>query len=268
LPADIRERYTLVVIKIGTSGFSYDDWVGSVYPEGLPKRDQLAFYAQEFPTVELNVTFYRIPERRIVEGWVRKTPPGFLFAVKAFQELTHGRVSPDFGSFAVSLRPLVEAGKLGCVLAQFPNSFRVSAQNRAYLSDLRLGLGEFPVVLEFRNSEWATEPTLELLRRLDFGYCCVDEPKLPGLMPPLVVATGPIAYVRFHGRNSAKWYNHKEPWERYDYTYSMDELREWIPRLRSLDAVASLTLVYFNNHFVGQSVSAARDLSQLLLDGA
>jgi uncharacterized protein YecE (DUF72 family) len=75
-----------------------------------------------------------------------------------------------------------------------------------------------------------------------------------------------VGYVRFHGRNSAKWYNHKEPWERYDYTYSLNELREWVPRLRKLDAVAPQTLVYFNNHFVGQAVRAAQDMRQLLLD--
>jgi uncharacterized protein YecE (DUF72 family) len=266
LPVNGRERDTAGVIKIGTSGFSYDDWVGPVYPEGLHKREQLTFYARLFATVELNVTYYRIPEKRIVEGWVRKTPPDFLFAVKAFQELTHGRVNPDYAAFAMSLRPLVEAGKLGCVLAQFPNSFRVSVKNREYLSDLRRGLSELPVVLEFRHSEWASEAILDLLRRLDFGYCCVDEPRLPGLMPPMAAATGPVAYVRFHGRNSAKWYNHKEAWERYDYTYSIDELREWVPRLRSLDAKVPLTLVYFNNHFIGQAVRAAQDLSQLLLE--
>jgi uncharacterized protein YecE (DUF72 family) len=254
------------VIHIGTSGFSYDDWVGPVYPDGLPRREQLAFYARKFTTVELNVTFYRVPERRTVEGWVLKTPPKFLFSVKAFRGLTHEREKPDYAPFAMSLRPLAAAGKLGCVLAQFPNSFGVSAKNREYLSGLRHGLGEFPVVLEFRNSEWVTESTLELLRRLDFGFCCVDEPRLPGLMPPMAVATGPVGYVRFHGRNSAKWYNHKEPWERYDYTYSLNELREWVPRLRKLDAVAPQTLVYFNNHFVGQAVRAAQDMRQLLLD--
>ncbi len=84
-------------------------------------------------------------------------------------------------------------------------------------------------------------------------------------MPPVAVATGPVAYVRFHGRNAAKWYAHEEAWERYDYTYSLDELREWMPKLRRLDAEAPLTLVYFNNHFRGQAVRGARDLGQLLL---
>jgi uncharacterized protein YecE (DUF72 family) len=254
------------MIKIGTSGFSYDDWIGPVYPEGLPRSDQLGFYAREFTTVEINATFYRIPGERTVAGWVRKTPPGFLFSVKAYQGLTHEREHADFSSFATSLGPLVESGKLGCVLAQFPNSFHATAQNREFLHELRHGLGELPVVVEFRNAEWMTEASLDLLRRLDFGFCCVDEPRLPGLLPPVAAVTGPVGYVRFHGRNSAKWYNHKQAWERYDYTYSTRELREWIPKLGRLDAVAPLTLVYFNNHFIGQSVRGARDLGQLLLE--
>jgi uncharacterized protein YecE (DUF72 family) len=254
------------VIRIGTSGFSYDDWVGPVYPEGLPKSGQLGFYAREFTTVEVNSTFYRVPEQRMVEGWVRKTPGDFLFSIKAYRGLTHDRESPDFALFARSLNPLAEAGKLGCVLAQFPNSFHVSAPNREFLRVLRDGLSELPVVVEFRNAEWATEAVLGLLHRLGFGFCCVDEPRLPGLMPPVATVTGSVAYVRFHGRNSAKWYNHKNAWERYDYTYSPDELREWIPNLRRLDAAVPLTLVYFNNHFAGQAVRAARDLQQLLLE--
>jgi uncharacterized protein YecE (DUF72 family) len=159
------------VIHIGTSGFSYDDWVGPVYPDGLPRREQLAFYARKFTTVELNVTFYRVPERRTVEGWVLKTPPKFLFSVKAFRGLTHEREKPDYAPFAMSLRPLAAAGKLGCVLAQFPNSFGVSAKNREYLSGLRHGLGEFPVVLEFRNSVGLTLGSVVLTSHDCPGSC-------------------------------------------------------------------------------------------------
>jgi uncharacterized protein YecE (DUF72 family) len=256
----------VLAIKVGTSGFFYDDWFGPVYPPGLPRSDQLSFYAREFATVEINATFYHIPGQRIVEGWVQKTPPGFLFSVKAYQGLTHERENPDYALFAMSLGPLVASGKLGCVLAQFPNSFHASAANRRLLHGLRHGLSGLPVVVEFRNAEWVSEATFELLHRLDLGFCCVDEPRLPGLMPPVAAVTGRVAYVRFHGRNSAKWYNHKEAWERYDYTYSVGELREWIPRLRRLDADAPLTLVYFNNHFAGQAVRGARDLGQLLVE--
>jgi uncharacterized protein YecE (DUF72 family) len=254
------------MIKIGTSGFAYDDWDGTVYPSGLPASERLAFYAREFATVEVNTTFYRVPDTRMVVGWVAKTPPGFLFSIKAYRGLTHERECPDYEGFLAALLPLDESGKLGCVLAQFPYSFHATAANRTYLGQLKEGLKRVPVVVEFRNAGWMSQSTLDLLRELDLGFCCVDEPKLPGLLPPIAVATGPVAYVRFHGRNSAKWYDHKEAWERYDYSYTVQELREWLPKLRQLDTSASLTLVYFNNHFAGQAVRGARDLSQLLLD--
>jgi len=135
------------MIRIGTSGFSYDDWIGPVYPKALPKSEQLGFYAREFTTVEVNSTFYRVPEQRTVEGWVRKTPPGFLFSIKAHQGLTHERESPDCASFVTALQPLLESGKLGCVLAQFPYSFHASVTNRAFLHELRRGLAGIPVVV-------------------------------------------------------------------------------------------------------------------------
>ena len=253
------------MIKIGTSGFSYPDWVGPVYPEGLPEREHLGFYARTFPTVEINMTYYRVPDAHSVASWVGKAPADFCFSVKAYQELTHVREHPDFAPFVAGIQPLVEAGKLGCVLAQFPFSFHLTPQNRDYLKRLRDGFGDLPVVVEFRNAAWAAGPIYELLRTLRLGFCCVDEPRLKGLMPPVVVVTGPVAYVRFHGRNAAKWYDHAQAWERYNYTYASHELHEWTPRLRQLDAAAELTLVYFNNHYAGQAVCGARDLGQLLL---
>jgi uncharacterized protein YecE (DUF72 family) len=253
------------MIKIGTSGFSYPDWIGTVYPENLPEREHLAFYAAEFPTVEINMTYYRVPAASTTQAWARRTPEGFLFSVKAFQGLTHDRKQPDFAGFAAAVQPLVQAGKLACILAQFPYSFHPVPANRDYLKRLRDGLGDLPVVVEFREAGWLSQETFDLLRSLQLGFCSVDEPRLKGLMPPVAIATGPVAYVRFHGRNAAKWYNHQEAWERYNYIYSTDELREWAPSIRQLDAAAELTLVYFNNHYAGQAVRGARDLGQLLL---
>jgi uncharacterized protein YecE (DUF72 family) len=253
------------MIRIGTSGFSYDDWVGVVYPPELPAREQLAFYARQFSTVEMNVTYYRVPSLQTVAGWARKTPPDFLFSVKAHQGLTHERAAPDFAGFARALAPLQEAGKLGCVLAQFPYSFHPGPEGESYLRRTREGLAGLPVVVELRNAAWLRAPTFDLLRDLQLGYCCVDEPQLKGLLPSIAVATGPVAYARFHGRNAAKWYTHEEAWERYNYAYSAAELQEWVPKVRQLDQAAETTLVYFNNHYSGQSVQGARDLQQLLL---
>jgi len=252
------------MIRLGTSGFSYDDWVGPVYPADLPRREWLEFYARQFSTVELNVTYYRIPEQRIVSGWAERTPDEFLFTVKAHQSLTHEREQPESPAFVESLAPLIEAGKLACVLAQFPYSFHPNPANRSYLGALREGLAGVPVVAEFRDRAWAAEETYSLLRELEMGYCCVDEPQLKGLMPPVALATSPVAYVRFHGRNAAKWWHHDHAWERYDYTYSEQELLPWIGRIRELDHAAPLTLVYANNHYKGQSVDTLRKLETLL----
>jgi len=252
------------MIRLGTSGFSYDDWVGEVYPPDLPRGRWLPHYAEMFDTVELNVTYYRVPEAKTVRGWIDRTPDGFLFSVKAHQGLTHERETAGFGEFRESVAPLAEAGKLGCVLAQFPHSFHVSAANRAYLPRLREGLGDLPAVVEFRDAKWVSEETFEQLAGLGLGYCCVDEPNLPGLMPPEARATGPLAYVRFHGRNAGKWWEHEAAWERYDYRYADSELLDWAEKIQRLDGEVPLTLVYANNHYRGQSVGTIRQLQGML----
>jgi uncharacterized protein YecE (DUF72 family) len=252
------------MIRLGTSGFSYKDWVGPVYPAGMPERDWLPFYAAQFSTVELNVTFYRLPSYRNTDSWVKKTPAGFRFTVKAYRGLTHEREAPDFAAFADSIRPLAGAGKLGCVLAQFPNSFQPVPENREYLKRLAGGLNEFPLVAEFRHAAWARTEFFDLLRGLAIGYCCVDEPQLRGLMPPLSVSTSATGYIRFHGRNAAHWYDHADPAERYDYLYTPEELEEWVPKIREVEENTEETYVYFNNHPHGHGVAGARVLGKLL----
>jgi len=252
------------MIRLGTSGFSYDDWVGEVYPEDLPKWQWLSYYSRSFNTVELNVTYYRIPEARIIRGWVDRTPDDFLFTIKAHRSLTHERKAPDFQHFCESIDVLQTSGKLACILAQFPHSFHPTLENRNYLTQLSKGLEGYPVVVEFRGSDWVNDETFQQLRDLNLGFCCVDEPSLRGLMPPIAILTGPLAYVRFHGRNAEKWWQHEFAWERYNYTYSEDELKEWIPRIRELDEQAPLTLVYANNHYKGQSVDTLNKLQRLL----
>jgi uncharacterized protein YecE (DUF72 family) len=200
-----------------------------------------------------------MPAPSMLERMAEKTPAGFLFAVKAFQGITHERedglkLAPEFTEALASLR---DAGKLGAVLAQFPYSFHPTEENRDYLMRLREGFGPMPVVVQFRDVKWANEDTFDILEELGFGYCCVDEPRLKGLMPPIAVAAGPVFYLRLHGRNASKWWQHKEARERYDYTYKAEELEEWVPKLQALDQHGPLTLVYANNHWSGQAVSTA-----------
>ena len=254
------------MIYVGTSGYSYDDWVGPVYPPDLPKKEWLAFYAREFKACEINFTYYRLPNPYTLAAMSKKTPADFVFTVKASQELTHGREDPEdaFRSFRSGVAPLLDEGKLGCILAQFPFSFHATPENRDYLRSFRQRLGDLPTVIEFRNRAWLEEETFELLRELGLGFCCVDEPRLKGLMPPVAVATGPVAYVRFHGRNAKKWWRHTEAWERYDYSYSDQELQEWEPKIRALDGQVQKTFLFANNHWQGQAVGTARQLRLLL----
>ncbi|MCK4470701.1 MAG: DUF72 domain-containing protein, partial [Anaerolineae bacterium] len=114
-----------MTVLIGTSGFSYKDWVGPVYPEGLPKQEWLAFYGGEFPTCELNFSYYRIPDARTLDRMAAKVPEGFLFTVKAYKGITHEREEPEpqMEQFTAALAPLIDAEKFACVLAQFPYSF-------------------------------------------------------------------------------------------------------------------------------------------------
>ena len=258
------------MIYVGTSGYSYEDWVGPYYPEDLPKKDWLSFYAKEFSTCEVNFTYYRIPDAWTLERMARKTPPHFIFTVKAHQDMTHQREGNEavFEQFVKALRPLLERGQLGCVLAQFPYSFHANQENRDYLRLFRERLLDLPVVVEFRNARWISPRTFELLRECDLGFCCVDQPRLKGLIPPVAEVTSSVAYVRFHGRNAAKWWQHEQAWERYDYTYSREELLEWVPRIERLDREVEQTFVFANNHWRGQAVDTARQLKLLLGKGA
>jgi uncharacterized protein YecE (DUF72 family) len=253
-------------ILLGTSGFSYEDWRGYFYPEGLPKREMLAYYAGRFPTVEVNATYYAMPSAATFEQMSRKVPDEFRFVVKANKEMTHTEsLQPEaFSQFRAALVPLLERGNLGCVLAQFPWSFRQSEVAREYLRRFREQIGVVPTVVEFRNAEWLRDETFLLLQQLGMGFCCVDEPRLKGLMPPVVASTSPIGYVRFHGRNAQKWWRHEQPYERYDYLYTQEELAEWAPKIERLAEETEQTYVFFNNHYQGKAGHNARMLADLL----
>ena len=253
------------VISIGTSGFDYDDWRGFFYPADLAKRRFLEHYAMHFRAVELNFSYYRMPTARQIESMVERTGGEVTFAVKAHRSMTHDRdaANREHDAFAEALAPAREAGVLGAVLAQFPQSFHQTQENRLYLRRLADRIGP-PFVAEFRRADWSTHPILDWLSRTGVGYCCVDEPRIKGLMPPAAVATASPGYVRFHGRNAAKWYEHDQPHERYDYRYDRRELAEWIPRIREIEKGAGEVLVFFNNHFQAKAVDGAKALGQML----
>ena len=255
------------MIYYGTSGFSYNDWVGNFYPAGMPKREWLIYYAREFNTCEVNSTFYALPKPSSLRTMTEKTGGDFLFSIKANQEMTHHREdnASVFEAFCQVLEPIIAAGKLGCVLAQFPYSFGFNRRNWDYLRLFKERLSGLPVVIEFRNARWLRSEIFDWLRHQDLGFCCVDEPQLPNLLPPVAEVTGKISYVRFHGRNSAKWWQHEQAYERYDYSYTPQELNEWVPKIRKLDSVTEKTFVFANNHWRGQAIGTIRQL-RLMLD--
>ena len=254
------------MIKIGTCGFSYPEWKGTFYPEKLPSRQMLGYYAQRFSTVEIDSTYYHIPPARNMAAMAQRAEGRVEFAGKAHQDMTHTRDGyvEALPRFREAIAPLREAGRLGCVLAQFPFSFKASPVNADFLRRMAGDLTPDPVVVEFRHGSWITEDTFGLLKDLGLAYCSVDEPRLPNLPPPVIRVTSSLAYLRFHGRNREKWWTHAEAWERYDYLYTESELSDWVPRIRSLAAEAQTAFVFFNNHARGQAAGNATMLAALL----
>ncbi len=259
---------------IGTSGFSFDDWKGTIYPPQLKKEDWLRYYEKElgFNALEVNFTYYTLPSPRSLEGMSRKTSPHFQFTIKAFKGMTHeikekgGNTFVDnkqtFAQFIYSLKPLIEAGKLGCVLAQFPYSFRPSVDNFTYLQRFKELLGSIPLIIEFRNQSWLNNNALQFLKEHLMGYCAVDEPQLPQLMPFHPEATTEIGYVRLHGRNT-NWFNVPTS-IRYDYLYSPQELKEVLPPIKAIASKTKKVFIFFNNCHAGSAAKNATMLIRML----
>lgn len=249
------------MILIGTSGYSFKDWKGAFYPDDIKDSEMLNFYARHFDIVEINSTYYRIPEPSMSERMVEKTPEPFEFIVKANQAMTHDRKdnAAVFDKFKTGIQPLIDAGKFSGVLAQFPWSFRNNQPNRAYLAQFKERMQDYPLIVEFRHNSWSVEQVFDFLRRLDISYCAVDEPRLRGLVPPIAVATNNLGYARFHGRNADAWWSGDSS-KRYDYLYTQQELFEWMPKIEEIDTSTEKTFVFFNNCHNGQAATNAQML--------
>ena len=252
-------------ILIGTSGYSFKDWVGPFYPPGTKSGDFLRHYAGHFGVVEVNSTYYGIPQPRVLEQMEKKTPPGFRFVVKLNQAMTHeSSLAPGtVRDFLAAIEPLRLAGKYDGLLAQFPWSFRRTDANRRHLESLRGAFPDGPLFAEFRHSSWIEPGLGEWLRGVGLGYCAVDEPALPGLVPPVSMLTAEDGYVRFHGRNAANWWGRGDG-DRYDWSYRKEELREWVEKIADLASKARRTYLFFNNCHAGQAAKSARLMQELL----
>ncbi len=266
-------------VRIGTSGFSFPDWRGTVYPESLKKEDALTFYSGELglDCVEVNASYYAIISEKSFVGMEKKTPPDFIFTVRSYRGTTHDPFDPRLGSkkpdlkkaeddtrrFASSLRPLTEKNKLGAVLLQFPPFFTPGDFTKQYILSCAEWLkNTAPIVVEFRNHEWNREEHFAFLKSNGLGCCVVDEPRLDRLMPFENRVTAEPAYFRFHGRNK-NWFNAPVS-ERYDYLYTDEELRSFVPEIKKAAGKAQKTYLFFNNCHRGSAVKNAVRLKEML----
>ena len=258
------------MIFIGTSGYSYKDWIGPFYPKGTKAGEMLPYYAQHFPAVEINATYYNVFSPATFASMDERTPADFRFSIKAPGTVTHVPktgalvLHGDVHLFRENVQPLVSSGKVAAALLQFPNSFKPGERSYEYLRRLADAWHDLPLVAEFRNRDWQTPHTLEMLRELRMGFCNVDQPQFTSLLRPSADVTGMVGYVRFHGRNYKAWWSGDNT-TRYDYLYTGQELEPWAQRLTEVEAQGvKETLAFFNNHRGGQAVQNAGTLTGLL----
>ncbi len=256
-------------IRVGPAGWSYPDWEGIVYPAAKSRGFHEAEYlAQYFDTIEINTTFYHAPRPEMTRTWVRRVAfnKNFRFTAKLLKVFTHDRNASqeDEKLYKQGLAPIVEAGRLGALLLQFPWSFKNTRENQEYLSGLLMQFMEYPLVLEVRHASWNRPETLKWLRERGVGFCNIDQPVIGRSIAPSAHATAPVGYVRLHGRNYEHWFAGDRPQERYNYLYSLHELEAWAERISSIAQRADATYVVTNNHFRGKAVANALQLVHLL----
>jgi uncharacterized protein YecE (DUF72 family) len=260
------DRRTPGRIRIGTAGWSYPDWKGQVYPKPSPRGfDPLTYLAQYMDAVEINSTFYRIPEVKTTQAWVARVAeyPDFRFTAKLWQGFTHAGTATtrDEAAFRQGMAPLHEAGKLGAVLLQFPYSFHHSAENRSSLQRLAEAFRDYPLVMEIRHRSWDRVEVYEFLGELGVGFCNIDQPQVSYSIGLTRVVTSPIGYLRLHGRNTAQWFAvDASAAARYDYRYQAEELDEIVDAVEVISRRAQETYLITNNHFRGQAAVNALEL--------
>lgn len=271
------------LLRVGTAGWSYEDWAGIVYPSRPPRGfDRLGAMAALFDTNEINSTFYRIPDARQTAAWARRAEsnPRFRFTAKLFRGFTHEKDAgtAEETAFREAMRPLAAEGRLGAVLVQFPFSFHATVDNRGRLTAILDRFAELPLAVEFRHDSWNTDQADRLLSERGAAFVNIDQPALSGNLPPTNHVTAPIAYYRFHGRNAPKWFGpNTSNIERYNYLYSTEELAPWLERIRdgarraaarAERAAASSreggAYAILNNHFRGQAVANALEFQEAL----
>ena len=290
-------------ILVGTCSWTDPTLIesGRFYPAWARSAEaRLQYYAAQFGLVEVDSTYYALPNERTSRLWVERTGNGFIFDIKAFRLFTqhptpmaalprdireamppqprgkaniyHRDMPPElvnelWSRFGQALLPLDSAGKLGVVLFQFPPWFYPGAEQRDYILSCQERLPQYRIAIEFRHNSWVNEKnmdrTMGFLRDNNLPLVCVDEPQgFKSSVPPVVEATSDIGLVRFHGRNCEMWEKKgASVAERFNYLYTEDELQEWVPRIKQLASVTRQLHVLFNNCYQDKAVVNARQVA-------
>ncbi|MPZ28247.1 MAG: DUF72 domain-containing protein [Micromonosporaceae bacterium] len=284
-------------IKVGTASWTDRTLLASGwYPDTADTAEKrLAYYASQFPLVEVDSTYYSPPAEQTAALWAARTPPGFTFNIKAFSLLTGHPTRPGaiykdlrpetdkknlypadlpaqayedvWTRFLSALEPLAEAGKLGAILFQFPPWFTIRRSNKQFLLEVARRCAPLPVAVELRHASWFDgdnqQETLQFLGEHRLPYVCVDMPQgHRSSIPPVLTATADLAVVRFHG-HSDKWTS-RDIYERFGYRYSQQELVQWAPKLRELAGSAERTHMIMNNCYSDYAQRNAASLIDLL----
>jgi uncharacterized protein YecE (DUF72 family) len=295
------------VIRVGTASWTDPTMTarGVFYPTDADSAEErLHYYASTFPVVEVDATYYALPNERTSQLWVDRTPPDFTFDIKAHALMTgqptevkrlpkaireelpeelqkkpriYAKDLPDalrdaiWEAFRAGLKPLDERGQLGSILLQYPRWFFTSSENRDTIEDAVERLKGWQAAVEFRSGSWLNdknaERTLKFLRDQGLAFVMVDEPQgFKSSVPAVTAVTSPdLAVVRFHGRNAETWEKKGiTPAERFRYLYDREELAEWVPRIRQAASEARDTHVLMNNCYANYGTTNAREMADLL----
>ncbi len=264
-------------ILIGTSGYDYPEWSGVFYPPEVKRKDFLLYYSTVFNALELNNTFYNMPDSNRIESFLTRSENHVAMSIKANRALTHEidqqwkNRAQDFKNAVI---PAQQKDLLSTVLFQFPQSFHYTTENRFYLADLIQEFEGFPVVIEFRHVEWIKPSVFEGLEKRGVSVAFCDMPQLKALpkadfsQEVYSQFIGPQAYIRLHGRNEKAWYadnsTPQNSGSRYDYDYSEQEISEFVPVIKTAKKENRRVSVFFNNHPKGSSPKDAKILMKML----
>lgn len=261
------------MIRVGPAGWSYPDWDGKVYPRTKPKDFHgLTFLARYMTCLEVNSSFYALPKAKVVGRWADAIEPfdGFGLIFKLYRELTHApwdeaSATELASAFLEAMRPIELKKRLVGILVQFPITFLHGREEIYRLGRIRRLFERQRLILEVRHHSWFEPPVLHELRGLGYSLAYIDLPHAWNHPPDDHAPTGPIGYLRLHGRNDAAWFSSQAGRDqKYDYLYSKPEIGELAYRVDSIAKRSDETYVVTNNHFEGKAVANALELRYLL----